>query len=410
MSDVGWETLNEFVSLSMYQCADVRVLIIQPSVPEYRCPFFEQLSHVHGLCLRVVASEDGLTAGELKGGERSTTFEYSTCANRAFFSGRLFWQQGLRLGNWLRKGDVLVVSGNPRYLSNFPLILQAKKRGVGVVWWGHGWSSGSRGFTAWLRRKIMQLADVVLLYTDAEVASYVSLGFDPARTFATNNALDQTLAQQYSMNWEAKRLTKFQEDNLVSGRRVLLFCGRLLPKADLTFLLRALPQVVARWPNVLLVVIGDGPELSRLQSLAKELGVERYVRWFGSIYNEAELAPWFLLADAFVFPGAIGLSVLHSMGYGLPVLTHSDSTRHGPEFAAIDAGKNSLTYTRGDLGDFLKQLSQLLADETFRESLSRAARDTVTTTYSMSGMVQRFIGAVEAASRFSSRHGPSPSA
>ena len=75
MSDVGLETLNEFVSLSMYQGADVRVLIIQPSVPEYRCPFFEQLSHVHGLCLRVVASTDGLTAGELKGGERSTTFE-----------------------------------------------------------------------------------------------------------------------------------------------------------------------------------------------------------------------------------------------------------------------------------------------------------------------------------------------
>ena len=399
MSDVGLETLDEFVSLSMYQGADVRVSIIQPSVPEYRCPFFEQLSHVHGLCLRVVASTDGLTAGELKGGERSTTFEYSTCAHHAFFGGRLFWQQGLRLSNWLRKGDVLVVSGNPRYLSNFPLILQAKKRGVGVIWWGHGWSSGSRGFAAWLRRKIMQVADVVLLYTDAEVASYVSLGFDPARTFATNNALDQTLAERYSKYWDAERLKKFQEDNLVQDRRVLLFCGRLLPKADLDFLVRSLPQVLALRPNVLLVVIGDGPELLSLQTMAKELGVEKFVRWLGSIYDERELAPWFLTADAFVFPGAIGLSVLHAMGYGLPVLTHSDSTRHGPEFAAIDAGKNSLTYTRGDLGDFLKQLSRLLADKTFRESLSNSARETVATTYSMDGMVRRFVTAVEAASK-----------
>ena len=397
MSDVGLETLNEFVSLSMYQGADVRVLIIQPSVPEYRCPFFEQLSHVHGLCLRVVASTDGLTAGELKGGERSTTFEYSTCAHHAFFGGRLFWQQGLRLGNWLRKGDVLVVSGNPRYLSNFPLILQAKIRGVGVVWWGHGWSSGSRGFAAWLRRKIMQVADVVLLYTDAEVASYVSLGFDPARTFATNNALDQTLAERYSKHWAADRLKKFEEDNLIQGHRVLLFCGRLLPKADLAFLIGALPLVVARWPNVLLTIIGDGPERPRLQSLTKELGVEKYIRWLGSIYDEAELAPWFLAADAFVFPGAIGLSVLHAMGYGLPVLTHSDSTRHGPEFAAIDAGVNSLTYKGGVPNDFLLQLSRLLDDDTFRVSLSSAARETVATTYSMDGMVKRFVTAVEAA-------------
>ena len=63
------------------------------------------------------------------------------------------------------------------------------------------------------------------------------------------------------------------------------------------------------------------PELPALQSIAEELDVEQYVRWLGSIYDEAQLAPWFLTADAFVYPGAIGLSVLHAMGYGLPVVT-----------------------------------------------------------------------------------------
>ena len=39
----------------------------------------------------------------------------------------------------------------------------------------------------------------------------------------------------------------------------------------------------------------------------------------GSIYDEIELAPWFLTADAFVYPENIGLSILHAFGYGLPV-------------------------------------------------------------------------------------------
>ena len=102
----------------------------------------------------------------------------------------------------------------------------------------------------------MKLADVVLLYTDVEVASYVSLGFDPARTFATNNALDQTMATRYSKYWDAEKLKEFQE-NSVQGRRVLLFCGRLCQRLTL-LLMRALPLVVNRWPNVLLIVIGDG--------------------------------------------------------------------------------------------------------------------------------------------------------
>lgn len=377
---------------------ECRVLIVQPSVPEYRLPFFEQFPHKSGISLRVVAGEDGLTARELRGGVRSTRFSYVACPTRTFFGGRLVWQSGLQLDEWLRKGDVLVISGNPRILSNYPLVWQARRKGVGVVWWGHGWTTGSRGISAWLRRQIMKIADVTLLYTDAEVDSYVALGFDRKTTFATNNALDQTLAFRYTMEWDATRLAEFKNQNGIEGRRILLFVGRLTPKADVGFLIRALTNLKTQWPDVLLVVIGDGRELAKLKSFAAELGVEGYVKWLGSIYDEESLAPWFLSADIFVYPGAIGLSLLHAMGYGLPVLTHSDPAHHMPEFAAVRDGYNSVTFARCDMRSFVEKVSQVLSAPSFRQSLSRNARETVAATYSMEQMVERFAQALRTAS------------
>jgi len=47
--------------------------------------------------------------------------------------GRLFWQKHLSLEARLRPGDVLVVTGNPRFLSNYPLMAAARRRGIATV-------------------------------------------------------------------------------------------------------------------------------------------------------------------------------------------------------------------------------------------------------------------------------------
>lgn len=381
------------------------LFVIQPSVPEYRLSFFEQLSCKPGFTLKVIASEDSLTASGLKCGRKSTRFDYSTCKSRAFFGGRLVWQSGLCIHERLRQGDVVVITGNPRILSNYLLIWRARRKGAGIVWWGHGWSAGSRGLFAWLRRQIMRIADVVLLYTDAEVDSYVALGFDRKTTCATNNALDQTLAYRFTMEWNAIKLAEFKKQNKIEGQHILLFCGRLTSKADVGFLIRAWDKLVKQWPDALLVVIGDGPEAAKLKSMAKDLNIEAHVRWLGSIYEEALLAPWFLSADLFVYPGAIGLSVLHAMGYGLPVLTHSDSKHHMPEFAAIRDGYNSVTFERGDMENFVSKVGQVLSSPAFRHALSSNARETISATYSMEGMVKRFTQAVLKASEVAASRG-----
>ncbi len=377
----------------------LRIIVLQPTIPEYRLPLFERLSHSLNIELRVYGSEDYMTAAELKNGNRTTTFSYSKCKSKTFAGGRVVWQSGLHFGEWLRAGDVLVLCGNPRYLSNYPLILRARQLGIGVVWWGQGWSVGSRGFFSWLRQKIMKFADVLLLYTDEEVRDYVKLGFDSGRVFATNNAIDQEQAFKLTSEWNDVRLMQFRSENEIKDRRVLIFCGRLIKKTEVDFLVGILPKIVQRWPKILLAVIGDGPMRADLQAQAFESGVQDHIRWLGSIYDEQIIAPWFLSSEVFVYPGAIGLSLLHSMGYGLPVLTHSDRVYHGPEFSAIRDGKNSLTFRKGDEYDFIEKLGLLMDNDAVRRDLSRSARLTVEDKYSITEMVTRFVGAIHAASQ-----------
>jgi glycosyltransferase involved in cell wall biosynthesis len=61
----------------------------------------------------------------------------------------------------------------------------------------------------------------------------------------------------------------------------LLFFGRLSEKKGTVFLIRALPDVVERYPGLGLVVIGDGPERPKLEAEAKRLGVADRVRFLG---------------------------------------------------------------------------------------------------------------------------------
>ena len=52
----------------------------------------------------------------------------------------------------------------------------------------------------------------------------------------------------------------------------------------------------------------------------------------------------------FVYPGGVGLSLIHAMAYGLPSIIHDDRWRHMPEIAAFQDGRTGRTFEREDPG------------------------------------------------------------
>src|SRR5205085_9067419 len=114
-------------------------------------------------------------------------------------------------------------------------------------------------------------------------------------------------------------------------------------------------------------------------------------------------APWFLSSSCFVYPGSIGLSLLHAFGYGLPVITHADRRRHGPEIAALVHEWNGLECDAASPAALADCMRRLCADADLRERLGRHAYETVVNRYSMDIMVDRFVSAIGIASSKSLR-------
>ena len=110
---------------------------------------------------------------------------------------------------------------------------------------------------------------------------------------------------------------------LPHDRTLLLSVRRLAPRMGLDNLIRALPAVVARCPDALLLIGGKGPERARLEALAGETGMGGHVRLLGFIPDD-RLAAHYQSADLFVLPTlaleGFGLVTTEALACGLPVV------------------------------------------------------------------------------------------
>jgi len=104
--------------------------------------------------------------------------------------------------------------------------------------------------------------------------------------------------------------------------RVLIFVGRLGREKNVAFLLDALRHVRDVRDGVHLVLVGDGPDRPRLERLARDMGLARWVHFTGTFSRE-DVIHAFHGADLFVIASTTetqGLATLEAMAAGLPVV------------------------------------------------------------------------------------------
>lgn len=363
------------------------IVVLQPVVPHYRVPLFDAIAkHIVGR-FKVHASPTAL--GHPNSSDREGEHYKLDLRIIPLFGGQLFWQQGaFSVLKGLSRGDRLVVSGDPRLISNVPLLLLARQRGIHTTWWGQGFTPGGRHHTKF-RQMLMNLADSVLLYTDREVDRYREMGYGHAALHGLNNALDQTAIQNARRLWPESRLAIFRQEFGLDPQHTFLTVGRITRKMNIDLAIRALTDPTLH--NDKLVVIGEGPCREAAERLAESLGVSDRVLWVGALYDEEQLCPYFLSACAFLYPGSIGLSVLHAFGYGLPVVTNNDESEQMPEFAAIIDRHNGVLFDPGSVTETVSAMQEAREKASF---LGLNAEEAVLKTWTMEHASQRFMTAV----------------
>ena len=361
-----------------------KIRIFQPIAPEYRVALFNGLG-------RRYADRIDIWAAESMGKDVSCplsdmAYDYAHPFRRI---GPFVWQTGLSLRG-LSRGDVIVVCGDIHQLSSVWIALKAKLRGIKVIWWGHHTTAYANERKVGVRLLIARcLSDIYLCYTKTGISYLEKRGFVHGKVFATGNTIDQKPIKQAMCDYDGA--------DMFDGHPGVLCCSVLREKVKLDLAIRALTD--HKLKDVRLAVIGDGPKKDDYMRLAEETGVAERIVWIGATRDQKQMAPWFLSAKAFVYPGAVGLSILHSMSYGLPVVVHDNAEHQMPEYEIMEDGLTGFCFQENDAGDLAAKLAKVINDRGLRSKMSEYCKTVAYEKYSMSQMVANFCEAIEAAAK-----------
>ena len=107
-------------------------------------------------------------------------------------------------------------------------------------------------------------------------------------------------------------------------------------------------------------MVGDGPQKEMLEELVLRINVDDRVWFYGSCYDEEMIAVALQNSVLCVSPGNVGLTSIHALNYGVPVITHDNFTMQMPEAEAIH---------KGVTGDFFRYNDSISLAETIERWL-----------------------------------------
>jgi glycosyltransferase involved in cell wall biosynthesis len=372
----------------------IRVTIVQPSLAKYRVPVFRELARRPGINLRVVyGAVKNLDNVDAEGFEAIPTHRWQPALfGQGLVFNRADWTYATR-----RLSDVIIFQWTPRSLSLVPAMLRASVAGVPRILWGHGYAKDERERRRGARKLLTRFASALVFYEPTTRAAYVSAGWDSGKAFVALNSLDHAPIEEARRCWLERpdQLDKFRQQHKIHDRPVILFVSRLHPHNRVDLLIQATAALAPQIPGLKTVIIGNGPaEKARLEALTRETGTTDRVIFQNGIYDELKLAPWFLSASIFCYPAHVGLSLIHALWYGLPVVTSDNLAAQNPEVVALENNVNGLLYEHGNVKSLTAALRNILMDETKRSAMSEAARRSVENKFTISKMVDGLEDAI----------------
>ena len=311
-----------------------------------------------GMECRLLSLNDSQEQHRMSVGNRE--FVFTGCARS---KGR-FTATAMRVARWRAK---LVIAAHPN-LGPVTRAMKLVAPRMKTIVCTHGievWEPLSR-----MRRQALRKANVVLA-PSRSTAEHVSAeqGVAPGHL----RVLPWGLDPQFEALLNA-RPQPAPPSNFPTGR-VILTVGRWQESErykGMDTLITALPRLLPRWPDLQLVIAGDGDDRPWLEQLTEKNGVRLHVHFFAGL-SYAELAACYAACEIFALPSAaegFGLVYLEAMAQGKPVIGGA----HGGAPEVIKDGVTGYLVQHGDAVQLSTSIETLLAHpEIGREMGSRGA-------------------------------------
>lgn len=316
-------------------------------------------------------------------------FTRSRCA-RLF--GRFFWQQRAVITGLIGRYDCFVFSGDAAWLSTWIAALIVRLRGRKVLFWTHGWTRIDTGLLGLIRFTFYRLANGLLLYGTAAKRIGTELGIQPSKLHVIFNSVDFDAQQSFQQRLSFASIVDIRHTLFADPAvPVVIATARLTSAKRFDLLIDAL-AILQQQSKIHLLVVGDGPERLPLESYARTRQVK--VAFVGTCYDENMLALYFSCANVTVSPGNVGLTCMHSLGYGVPVITHDDPAQQMPEWEAIEPGETGDLFAFGSADSLARTIRKWTGTSYRSDAVTARCKAAITGRYHPAAQAAAFERAI----------------
>ena len=290
-----------------------------------------------------------------------------------------------RLEEVARKVRPKILHAHSPVLNAIPALRVGRKLGIPVVYevrafWedaavDHG-TAREDGLRYRLTRSLetyaLRRADHVTTICEGLRNDIVARGIPAAKVTVIPNAVD---TQSFAPSQAADPVLKAQLG--LTGMSVIGFIGSFYAYEGLDLLLEALPSIVARAPNVRLLLVGGGPEEPQLKRQLERLGLSQFATLVGRVPH-ADVARYYDLIDILVYPRrsmrltelVTPLKPLEAMAQGRVLVASSV----GGHRELIDDGRTGVLFPPGNRDALCDAICVLLGNRDTWPRVSMAAR------------------------------------
>lgn len=339
------------------------VLILQNIIPHYRKALYNLLANDFNLTI-VHSGSTTVT--------NSDKYKEIILIARNF--GPFKYQKGL-LKEIYNEYDVVIAMCDLHWPLNFIGLFKRPKK-TKYIFWG-----------SWLTDKFLQdqikvhiakRADANIFYCKQHKESFLKANVPEKKLFVANNTFDVGIRTKSYLYEKKSRI---------------LFVGTLDTRKENEILIHAFNNIKHKLnPNINLSIIGDGLNKENLLALVDHYKISDRVIFEGKITDPHILLSFYSESIVSVSYGQAGLSVLQSLGFGVPFITKKDAISGGEITNIIDGFNGYLC--DGTLIDLEKKILYLCENLEWTREMGRNAFDYYSKNCTIENMAKGFKDAI----------------
>ena len=268
-----------------------------------------------------------------------------------------------------------------------------------IILWSFGYDpilgfNPKKYFKDKVRLFLYQKSDASIFYWERGKEEVSKFSKKTKHYFVAPNTIDTNRLVNIKAELDVITKKKLKEELNVKNKYHLIYVGRLLKDKEIPLLIKAFQMINKDEFDCRLSIVGDGPERKNLETIVKKLLLKN-VYFLGEILDEKIVGKWIYISDAFVMPGRLGNSVVHSFCFGVPVISQKkDYFYHGEGIGYMKDNFNGFLCPDNNPKIMSERMEQLFKDYDLQKTLKKNAFLSVQNECSVEKFLEGFCNAI----------------